>query len=298
MGVSGVELAQYQFAADNNGSETLTNVTLVNSTSSTAVATSTDHSTFWNYRLTDTGGNTLGTAVDNGGVLTFSLNGSGLPIASNNTAYVNLVADTNSYPTAVSGATHAFALTGFQYTNASGNTNGTSTAIGKLFTVYQAALSISAGSFQAPASISGAGTTVGSFNFGIGSATKSVTLDSITMFANGSLIGASTTQVLQLFDGTTPLATTSASGTGQFTFNLTTPTNFNEQVGPNSTKTLTVQEVNSPLLLNTVTSGSGTYQLVLKTLTWNDGATTSTITGFSPSLGTQITGQVISGLSN
>jgi hypothetical protein len=293
MGVPAVELAQYEFAADNNGTETLTNVTLVNSSSSTAIATSTDHSTFWNYRLTDTSGNVLGTAVDSNGTLSFALNGSGLPIAANNTAYVNLVADVNSYPTAISGAAHAFALTAFQYTNASGNTNGTSTAIGKLFTVYQAALNITEGSFSTPASISGAGTTVGAFNFAIGNATKSVTLNTITMFANGSLVNSSTVQHLALYDGNTVMATTTATGTTPFAFTLS---GNSEQIGPNSSKTLTVQEVSSPTGLTTFSSGGGTYQLVLSGLTWNDGVTN--VTGFSPSLGTQVTGQVISGLTN
>jgi hypothetical protein len=294
MNIPNVEVAQYQFSADNNSNETLTALTITDSASATAVATSTDHSTIINYQLTNTAGTPLTSVVNSSnGQLTFTLNNGGLPIAANNQVDVNLIASVNTYPNASSSATHAFALDTYQYTNGSGSTTTAPTArtIGKLFTVYQTSLGITAGTFSVPASISGAGTPVGAFNFSVGNTAKNVTLTQLTMFANGSLVNSGTVQHLQLYDGNTALSTATATGTTAFSFSLSTST-YDEVIGQNGSLNLTVKEVDSPTGLTSFSNGgSGTYQLVLTGVNWNDGVVN--VANFSPSLGTQIAGQVI-----
>jgi hypothetical protein len=295
MNIPNVEVAQYQFSADNNSNETLTALNITDSASATTSIAAADHSTFINYQLTNTAGTPLTSVVNSSnGQLTFTLNNGGLPIAANNLVDVNLIASVNSYPNASSSATHAFALNTYQYTNGSGSTTTVpaATTIGKLFTVYQASLGITAGTFAVPASISGAGTPVGAFNFSVGNTSKNVTLTQLTMFANGSLVNSSTVQHLQLYDGNTALSTATATGTTAFSFNLATST-YNEVIGQNGSLNLTVKEVNSPGGLTSFSNGgSGTYQLVLTGVNWNDGVVN--VGNFSPSLGTQIAGQVIS----
>ena len=298
MNVPGVNVAQYQFSADNNGSENLTQVTLIDSA---ATATTTVHgnaSDLANYRLTDTSGNVLSTASEQSGVLTFSLNQT-VPV--NGTLYLNLVADTNSYPNATSGGTHAYDLSSYQYTNATQSTStsvSTSTGMGNLFTVYQAALGITGASFSSPTTISSVGNTVGAFTFTLnGTAVKSAQIKSITLSANGSLIGATASETLGIYDGTTLLATSTVTSTNPTSFNLTSINAGAEAIAPNSSKTLLVEPYAAPSGLATTTSGGGNYQLILKNITWSDGVT-GTITGFSPSLGSQIAGQSITGLSN
>jgi hypothetical protein len=294
MNIQNVELAQYQFSADNNSNETLTAVNLTDSSSSTTSTAASDYSTIINYQLTDTAGNPLTPVVNSSnGQLAFTLNNGGLPIAANNLVDVNLIASVNTYPNASSSATHAFALNTYQYTNGSGSTTTapTVTTIGKLFTVYQTSLGITEGTFSVPASISGAGTPVGAFAFSVGNTSKNVTLTQLTMFANGSLVNSSTVQHLQLYDGNTALSTATATGTTAFSFSLATST-YNEVIGQNGSLNLTVKEVSSPSGLTSFSNGgNGTYQLVLTGVNWNDGVVN--VGSFSPSLGTQITGQVI-----
>jgi hypothetical protein len=188
-------------------------------------------------------------------------------------------------------------LTSYSYTNASAATTTNVNNIGNLFTVYQTTLGIAAASFQNPTSISGVGNTVGAFNFSVGAGVKSVQLKSITLAANGSLIQGSTTQVLGIYDGTTLLATSTVSSTTPATFNLMSINSNAEAIGLSSSKTLLVEPMSAPQNLATVTSGGGNYQIILKNVTWSDGVT-PTITGFSPTLGTQIAGQSVTGLSN
>jgi hypothetical protein len=298
MNVPGVNVAQYQFAADNNGSENLTQVTIIDSAAIATTTTKGGASDLINYRLTDTAGNVLSTASEQSGVLTFSLNQT-VPV--NGTMYVNLVADTNAYPYATSSDTHAYDLSSYQYTNATQSTStsvSTSTGMGNLFTVYQAALGITGASFANPTSISSVGNTVGAFTFTVNaSAVKSVQIKSITLSANGSLIGATASETLGIYDGTTLLATSTVTSTNPTAFNLTSINANAEAIAPNSSKTLLVEPYAAPSGLATTTSGGGNYQLILKNITWSDGVTTS-ITGFSPSLGSQIAGQSITGLSN
>ncbi|HEY5221096.1 MAG TPA: peptidoglycan-binding protein [Candidatus Paceibacterota bacterium] len=299
MNVPGVNVAQYQFAADNHGNETLTQVVIQDSNTTANTSTiGAGPSDLINYRLTDTSGNSLGTANEQAGVLTFNISE---PVTVNGTVYVNLVADTNAYPYATSSDAHAYNLQSFQYTNAT-QSQTTQVAIGSgmgnLFTVYQASLGISAGSFSNPTSISGVGNTVGAFNFTVGAnAVKSIQIKSITIAANGSLIGATTTETLGVYDGTTLLGSATVTSTASTTISLNGINTLAEAIAPNSTKTLLIEPTASPTGLNTVTSGGGNYQIILKNITWSDGVTT-TITGFSPSLGTQVAGQSISGLSN
>jgi hypothetical protein len=158
-------------------------------------------------------------------------------------------------------------------------------------------LGIAGASFANPTSISGVGNTVGEFTFSVGPGVRNVQLKSITLATNGSLISSSTSQVLGIYDNTTLLATSTVSGTGNATFNLTSINPNAENIGLSSLKNLLVEPMSAPTGLVSVTSGGGNYQVILKNVTWSDGVT-PTITGFSPSLGTQIAGQSITGLTN
>ncbi len=85
----------------------------------------------------------LSTASEQSGVLTFNLSGLSVPV--NSTTYVNLVADTNAYPYATSGGTHAYDLQSYQYTNATNATTtyvSLSSGMGNLFTIYQTTLNV------------------------------------------------------------------------------------------------------------------------------------------------------------
>jgi hypothetical protein len=303
MGITGVNVAQYQFVADNNGSETLTKLVVLDSSTSTApgVAT-TKPSDLINYRLTDSSGNVLSTASEVNGTLTFNL--SGLNVPSNGTQYVNLVADTNSYPYATSGDTHAYGLTSYQYTNASQSitTSTVSNYMGNLFTVYQTTLGVTGASFSSPNSISGVNNIVGEFNFTAGSGNINPKVLTVTLSTGGSLIQASTTQVLGLYDASAPsvlLASSTATSTNSMTFTFAN-LNTNQWTIPySSTKTLLVETLVSPTNLVPQTNNGGSYQVLLKGVTWSDGTTAgANIASLSPSISIPVASQNITNLSN
>ncbi|HUC02167.1 MAG TPA: peptidoglycan-binding domain-containing protein [Candidatus Paceibacterota bacterium] len=302
MGITGVTVAQYQFVASTTGSETLTQMTLLDSSTSTTSTAATDHSTFINYRLTDTSGNVLGTATENSsGVLVFNL--TGLSVPANSTAYVNLVADTNSYPYATSGGKHAFALTSYQYTNASTatTTNVVANNIGNLFTVYQTTLDVSGASFSNPNSISGVGNIVGEFNFTAGSGSINPKVLTVQLSTAGTIITSSTVQVLGLYDASAPstlLATTTMTGLGTGTATFANINSNQWTIPYSSTRTLLVKTYTAPTNLATFTGGStGSYQVLLQGVSWTDGVT-GTISSLSPSTSIPVTSQNITGLTN
>jgi hypothetical protein len=309
MGITGVNVAQYQFVADNNGSETLTQLQIVDSSTTPAIATSTKASDLINYRLTNSAGTVLSTANEVNGVLTFNL--TGLVVPSNSTQYVNLVADTNSYPYALSGDSHAYGLESYQYTNSSQTvtTSTTSNFMGNLFTVYQTTLGVtgaSGASFANPNSISGVNNIVGEFNFTAGSGNINPVVKSVTLSTGGSLIQASTSQTLGLYDASAPsvlLASSTATSTNNFVFNMA-QFNSNQWTIPySSTKTLLVETLVSPTNLVPQTNNGGSYQVLLKGVSWSDGTsqtnTSSTwITSLSPSISIPVASQNITNLSN
>jgi hypothetical protein len=302
MGITGVNVAQYQFVADNNGSETLTKLVVLDSSSSTTSTPTNAPSDLINYRLTNSAGAVLSTASEVSGVLTFNL--TGLAVPSNGTQYVNLVADTNSYPYAISGDTHAYGLTSYQYTNASQSitTSTTSNFMGNLFTVYQTTLGVTGASFSNPNSISGVGNIVGEFNFTAGSGNINPQVKTVTLYTSGSLIQASTSQTLGLYDASAPsvlLASSTATSTNNFVFNVTS-TNPNQWAIPySSMKTLLVETLGPTQNLVPQTNNGGSYQVLLKSVTWSDGTTQgANITSLSPSISIPVASQNITNLSN
>jgi hypothetical protein len=304
MNIPGVNVAQYQFVTDNNGAETLTQLNITDSASSTTSTAASDHSTFWNYRLTNSSGATLSTAAESAsGTLSFSL--TGLSIPANTTAYVNLVADTNSYPYASSSATHAFALNSYQYTNASLSTTTvlTSNNIGNLFTVYQTTMGVVGTSgWQTPNSASGVNNTVGEFTFTPGSGNISPKVISVSLSVNGSLIASGTTQVLGLYDATAPqtlLASTTLSSTTANTFTFSQsgfPAN-QWTFAPSTAKVLLVKQLGVGGAFASVTNGNGNYQVLLQGITWTDGVT-PTISKLDPSISLPVASANITNLSN
>jgi hypothetical protein len=322
MNITGVNVAQYQFVANNNGGETLTQVTVIDSA---ATATSTVHgnaSDLINYRLTDTSGNILSTASEQSGVLTFNLTGLNIPV--NSTQYVNLVADTNSYPYATSGGTHAYDMSSYQYTNATQSQTATTTianGMGNLFTVYQTTLGVAGTTgWSTPNNISGVGNTIGEFTITAGSGNMNPTVNKVTLEAAGSLIGSSTVQTVGLYDSAAPsvlLASTTLSSTTPAIF-LLGANNASQWVIPySSSKTLLVKTLSAPTgaaLGSTLTNGNtGSYQILLTALQWTDGAsvasaggaTIATTTadtsfgiGLSPSIQTPVPSTNITGLTN
>jgi hypothetical protein len=302
MGITGVNVAQYQFVADNNGSENLTKLVVLDS-SSTATSTATTHpSDLINYRLTNSAGTVLSTASEQNGTLTFNL--TGLTVPSNSTQYVNLVADTNSYPYATSGDTHAYALQSYQYTNASQTvtTSTTSNFMGNLFTVYQTTLGVAGASFSNPNSISGVGNIVGEFTFTAGSGNINPKVLTVTLSTGGSLIATSTVQTLGLYDASAPsvlLASTTETGTASVPFTFAT-LNANQWTIPySSSKTLLVETLAAPTGLVAQTNNGGSYQVLLKGVTWSDGTTAgANIPSLSPAISIPVASQNITNLSN
>jgi hypothetical protein len=309
MGVIGVNVAQYQFVADNNGSETVTQLKIVDSSTTGSITTSTKSSDLINYRLTDSSGNLLSTASEGStGLLTFNLSGVTVPV--NSTQYLNLVADTNSYPYATSGDAHAYALESFNYTNASQatTTNVSTNNIGNLFTVYQTTLSVTGTSgWSTPPDISGVGNTIGEFTFTAGSGNMNPVVKTLTLSTGGSLLQSSTTQTLGLYDASAPsvlLASSTLTGTGSVTFNLQALNSNQWTIPYSSTKTLLIKTLLSPTNLVALANGNtGSYQILLAGLTWTDGPSgtsdiTSNITSLSPSISMPIPSTNITGLSN
>ncbi|MGD1003440.1 MAG: peptidoglycan-binding domain-containing protein [Minisyncoccia bacterium] len=297
MGIAGVNVGQYQFVADNNGSETVTQVVLTDSATTPGVTTQTHPSDLINYRLTDSSGNQLGTASEVGGTLTFNL--TGLVVPSNSTQYVNLVADTNSYPYATSGGTHAYILKSYNYTNASMSvaTTTTSNNAGNLFTVYQTTLGVAGASFSNPNSVSGVGNIVGEFNFTAGSGNMNPIVKTITLSTGGSLISSSTSQTLGLYDSSAPsvlLASSTMNGTQTSTFTMA---GNNWTLPYSSTRTLLVETLATPTGLVSQTNNGGSYQVLLKGVTWNDG-TGVTVNSLSPAISIPVASQNITNLSN
>jgi hypothetical protein len=274
-------------------------VVLDSSTTTLPGTATTKPSDLINYRLTNTAGAVLSTASEQSGVLTFNLTGFVVP--SNGTQYVNLVADTNSYPYATSGDAHAYALQSYQYTNASQSitTSTVSNYMGNLFTVYQTTLNVTGAAFSNPNSISGVGNIVGEFNFTAGSGNINPIVKVITLSTGGSLIQGSTSQTIGVYDSSAPsvlLASSTLSGTGTGTFTMT---GNNWTIPYSSSKTLLVETLATPGNLVAQTNNGGSYQVLLKGVTWSDGTTAgANITSLSPSISIPVASQNITNLSN
>jgi hypothetical protein len=269
--------------------------------------------------LTDTGGNLLSTATEgSNGALQFNLAGLNVPV--NSTIYVNLVADANAYPYATAGDNHAYALTSYQYTNASQSvtTSTTSNFIGNAFTIYQTTLNVAGASFNNPSSIGAAGNIVGEFNFTAGSGSINPVVKTVTLYTAGTLIATSTVQQVGLYDSAAPsvlLASSTLSSTTPATFYLG-QFNANQWAIPySSTKTLLVKTITAPTgAFATFTNGNtGTYQVLLSGVQWSDGtngtgasvaatssasASSTWIQKLSPSISIPVASQNITGVSN
>ena len=235
----------------------------------------------------------------------------------NSTAYVNLVADTNAYPYATSGGTHAYFLQKYQYTNA---TNATTTNValasgmGNLFTIYQTTLNVAGTTgWSTPNNISGVQNTIGEFTFTAGSGNMNPTVDTVTLEAAGSLIQASTTLKLGLYDASSPsvlLASTTLASTTAGVFNLYEYNNSQWVIPYSSSKTLLVKTlaVGGGALGGSLSGGNtGSFQILLTGLTWTDGAASSTATttadttpgiGLNPTISVPVPSTNITGLTN
>jgi hypothetical protein len=203
-------------------------------------------------------------------------------------------------------------MTNYSYTNASVATTTSVNNMGNLFTVYQTTLGVTGTSgWSTPNSISGVGNIIGEFTFTAGGGSMNPTVNTVTLEAAGSLIQASTTQTLGLYDASAPsvqLASTTLTGTGTATFHLDAHT-ANQWVIPySSSKTLLVRTYAPPTNLTTFAGGNtGSYQLLLAAVTWTDGPSASEATttpdtsngiGLSPSISIPIPSENITGLSN
>lgn len=295
MGVTGVTVGQYQFTASADGSATLTQLTIRDSASTaTSTTAATDASTFVNYRLVD-GSTPIATASISSGNLVFNL--SGLTVQPSSYKTLSLVADVNSYPYASSSGAHAFAMTGFMYTNSAGSTSTSvaSSNMGNLFTVYRTSLNVAQGAtFTAPSISGSTGQTIAQFNFTAGSGYDAV-IKAVTLSTAGSFIQASTSQVLGIYDSAAPsvlLASSTATSTNNLSFtNLNGGSNWTIPAG--QTKTLVVKPISAPANLNLPTGGgSGSYQVLLQAVTWSDSVTTSIAT-LSPAISIPVPGQSI-----
>ena len=294
MGVTGVTVGQYQFTASAAGSATLTQLTIRDAQSTATTTAATDASTFVNYRLVD-GSTPIATASISSGDLVFNL--SGLTVQPSQYKTLSLVADVNSYPYASSSGAHAFAMTGFMYTNSAGSTStsATSSNMGNLFTVYRTSLNVAQGAtFTAPSISGSTGQTIAQFNFTAGSGYDAV-IKAVTLSTAGSFIQASTTQVLGIYDAAAPsvlLASSTATSTNNLAFtNLNGGSNWTIPAG--QTKTLVVKPISAPANLNLPTGGgSGSYQILLQAVTWSD-SVTATIATLSPAISIPVPGQSI-----
>jgi len=315
-GGQGVNLAQYQLVANNNGSEMPTQLVIIDSSATNASTSLGNASDLINYRLTDTAGNVLSTASEQSGVLTFNF--SGLTVPTNGTAYVNLVADTNQYPYAISGGTHAYFLASYQYTNATQSVTATTTlanGMGNLFTVYQTTLGITGTTgWSTPNNISGVGNTIGEFTISAGNGNMSPTLNSVRLEPAGSLIQSSTVETFGLYDASAPsvlLATSSVTGTASTTFYFASTTASQWVIPFGQSKTLLVKTYSAPtgaaLGANLSGGSTGSYQILLVGASWTDGpstngaATTADTTagiGLSPTISLPVPSLNVTGLTN
>ncbi len=301
MGVTALPLAAFRFSTGSTGGSTLTQVIFQDATSSATSTANTAKSDFINYRLMN-GTTQLATAVEaSNSTLTFNVT-QAIPVS--NYAVLTVVADANNYPYATSSDTHAIQLTGFTYNNPAGTTAVTvaysSTSTGNTFTTYRTTLDVTQGpTFTAPVSISaGSGSTVAQFSFTAGSGYDAF-VKTVTVSGSGNLIQTSSTLTLALYGSNNPnllLATSSASGTSAMTFTISPSSGWD--VAPGQTYTLIVKLNGTTPLTNpaTVNSGTGSFQVNLNGVTWNDGV--NNVSQLSPNITTPINGQVITGLSN
>ncbi|MFA4917564.1 MAG: hypothetical protein WC560_12960, partial [Syntrophales bacterium] len=305
MGVNSVPMGKFRFATNNNGSVILTNVQVYDITTSAGVTTSSDRS-FANYKLMD-GLIQLATGAEGAdSVIAFPLAGLTIPASSYKT--LSVVVDTSAYPSASSGAVHAYRLYNYTYNNAAGATT-TSIAVSTSTltyntnnqTVYRTTLGVAQGSaFTAPTSISGGtGQTVAKFSFAAGSGYDAI-VKTITLSQAGTLIQASTTIVLGLYDELAPatlLATSSVASTTAATFNVSSSTSgWTVPIG--TSRTLLVKIYSAPANIASVTAGTGSYQVLLQSVSsWSDSVVTS-ITSVSPEIALPIAGQSITGISS
>ncbi|MGC9046679.1 MAG: hypothetical protein ACP5IC_00985, partial [Minisyncoccia bacterium] len=116
----------------------------------------------------------------------------------------------------------------------------------------------------------------------------------VSLSHSGSLVQSSTTVPVAIYDSTNPsliLATTTLAST---TAQLTITNGWTVPQG--TTRTLVVKINGTPANLVSVTSGTGSYQILLQGVTWNDGVVD--VSSLSPNISLPISGQSINGLSN
>jgi len=193
-------------------------------------------------------------------------------------------------------------LNSYNYTNASvaTTTNIYTNNIGNLFTVYQTTLGVTGTSgWSTPNSASGVNNIVGEFTFAAGSGNINPTVVTTTLSVAGTLIQASTSQILGLYDASAPgvlLASTTATSTNNFVFNMK-QANANQWTIPySSSKTLLVKQLGAQFFAPQTNNG-GSYQVLLQGVTWTDGVTGS-ITSLSPSISLPVASTNITGLAN
>ena len=126
----------------------------------------------------------------------------------------------------------------------------------------------------------------------------------VQLAMSGSLINnttASSSEKLGLYDASAPgvlLASTTLTGTASGTFNMVPGTQW--VIPYSSSKTLLVKVLSapSPSFTTSTTGGTGSYQILLDGVTWEDGATTTAITSLSPSIAIPVPSTNITGLTN
>jgi hypothetical protein len=297
MGINDNTVAKFRFSTGTTGSATLTQVVLGDYATTTIQAgtttTTTDRS-FVNYRLVD-GATTLVTASEaTDGTITFNLSGASVP--ANGYKTLSVVADASAYPSASSSAAHALQLNSYTYTNTAGATTATTSAVSRLMTVYRTNVGVAKGAaFTAPTSLS-VGATVGNFAFTANTGFDA-TIRTLSLTQSGALIGGAATVTLDLFGSDNPsvaLARVTIIGTTASTTPVLNTTGWIVPAG--TSLTLEARVVAATGLTTLSTTGSGSYQLALQQVAWNDSLLN--VATLSPSIVLPIAGQNLTGLSN
>lgn len=301
MGTTGVTLGTYDFSAYGS------NVSLTNVTLNDVFAVSPGGpSDLVNYRLVNaSGGAVVGTATEmpNGPNGSIAFNLSGVTVPANTALSLRLVADVNSYPYAQSGGIHNLAVIKIGFTDSGGSqTQAISNVVGNTFTIYRTTLSAKTGASVSPASLA-SGVVVGQFDFTAGSG-YAVTVKNVTLSVAGSVVQSNTSVPVALYDaGTnTQVAVGAITGSGKWSITLLNSgsgapvSSAGWSIPAGTTRTLKVVVNGVPSNLASAASGTGTFQVFLQGVNWNDGAT-ALISSLSPNIMLPIAGPVITGLS-
>ena len=294
MGVTGVKVASFKLAADNNEPLNVTQLVLKDVTNQSGKELS-------NIRLmsgtTQIGSVQTAGAVSGGiSTTTINLQTGQLVVPQNSNVQVDVIADVNtSNNGAVSGATHVLSLAPVSYQGASGNVVMTNNVVssGTTITVYETNLNVVAGSsFNAPSI--GDSALVGQFNVTASTGFDAI-INSLVIKNAGGLVQSSSTITVKLYDAANPsVLLGSAALSGSATSSITLNSSAGWSIGAGQTKTLLVKAdlasaTNLTPASSSSPSGSRSYQVQIIGAAWNDGDTTGI--ALDPSIVLPIVGQ-------